>query len=143
MIWVAPLRSHCTPMTISPLDWALEVAGASRLSPASASAITMARNSRMDVLLSSRTSVREWLSDADTERATSPRRLSARRHHPTSETRVAAVAPGLEQVPSSESGIPHRDPPSGPFGAGFEQCSAYPGTVTGPSPFAVRTGEAA
>src|SRR5215831_6976055 len=47
-------------MTISPLGWAVEVAGASRLPPASASAITMARNSRMDVLLSSRTSVREW-----------------------------------------------------------------------------------
>src|SRR5215467_3722962 len=45
-------------MTMSPLDWAWDGAGAARLI-ARTSAVTMARICRMDLLLSSRTSVRE------------------------------------------------------------------------------------
>src|ERR1700674_6036481 len=47
------------PMTISPLDWACDGAGAAN-PPARTSDVTMARNCLMRMLLSSRTSVREW-----------------------------------------------------------------------------------
>src|ERR1700675_1232310 len=47
------------PMTISPLDWAWDGAGAAR-PPASTSDVTIARTCLMRLLLSSRTSVREW-----------------------------------------------------------------------------------
>src|SRR3981081_678596 len=47
------------PMTISPLVWASDGGGACRLL-ARTSAVTMARTCLMRMLLSSRTSVREW-----------------------------------------------------------------------------------
>src|SRR5215470_19227758 len=56
-IWVAPVRSHCTPMTISPLDWAND--GAAVRPTARVSAVTKDRTCLMSVLLSSRSSVRE------------------------------------------------------------------------------------
>src|SRR5580765_269934 len=47
-------------MTMSPLDWAMDEPGASRPLPPSTSAIAIASRCLMSVLLSSRTSVREW-----------------------------------------------------------------------------------
>src|SRR5260370_38235784 len=47
-------------MTMSPLDWAMDEPGASRPLPPSTSAIAIASTCLMSVLLSSRTSVREW-----------------------------------------------------------------------------------
>src|SRR4029450_838574 len=47
------------PMTISLLDWAWDGAGRARL-PARTNAVTMARTCLMRMLLSSRTSGREW-----------------------------------------------------------------------------------
>src|SRR5216683_6201573 len=58
--WVGPVRSHCTPMTMSSFDWAMYGVGASRPLPPSTSANAIARTCLMSVLLSSRTSVREW-----------------------------------------------------------------------------------
>src|SRR5678815_2674625 len=43
-IWVGPVRSHWTPMTISPLDWAWDEPAANRLPAATISAVAMARN---------------------------------------------------------------------------------------------------
>src|SRR5437016_7215262 len=47
-------------MTTSPFDWAMDGVGASRPLPPSTSANAIARTCLMSVLLSSRTSVREW-----------------------------------------------------------------------------------
>src|SRR5512138_3057304 len=42
--WVGPVRSHCMPMTISPLDWAWDEPAVKRLPAATISAVAMARN---------------------------------------------------------------------------------------------------
>src|SRR2546425_9530027 len=59
-IWVGPVRSHCMPMTISPFDWAWDRGAPARPPAATRSDVRMARKNRIVVLLSSRTSVREW-----------------------------------------------------------------------------------
>src|SRR4029453_3159259 len=55
---VGPVRSHCSPMTISALAWAL--AEPTAPDRATRRASRTVSDVRMRILLSSRTSVREW-----------------------------------------------------------------------------------
>src|SRR6266540_2478531 len=87
-IWVAPVRSHCMPMTISPLDWACDGAGADS-PPARTSDVTIARNCLMRCLLSSRTSVREW-PDAEVVPDVPPQAVQAVRLHDQEEDNQGA-----------------------------------------------------
>src|SRR5262245_11662515 len=56
-IWVGPVRSHCTPMTIS---LSAAIPGSDPVRTASAISRGIRYDLRMSGLLSSRTSVREW-----------------------------------------------------------------------------------
>src|SRR5215813_7698262 len=59
-IWVAPVLSHCMPMTISALDWAWDEGAPARAPTATNRDVRVATYNFIVVLLSSRTSVREW-----------------------------------------------------------------------------------
>src|SRR5262249_62416969 len=58
-VWVGPVRSHWTPMTISPFDWAYDATGASGPVATRASIVRTDRANFMSALLSGVPSVRE------------------------------------------------------------------------------------
>src|SRR5258708_11787737 len=105
-------------MATSPVAWAMAGVGASRPLPPSTSANAIARTCLMSVLLSSRTSVREW-PDPEVVPDVPPQAVEALRLHDQEEDDQGAeehdteIGDEVEDGPGGEE-HPPRDPPQAP-----------------------------
>src|SRR6266478_3484244 len=91
-------------MTTSPFDWAMDGVGASRPLPPSTSANAIARTCLMSVLLSSRTSVREW-ADPEVVPDVPPQAVEALRLHDQEEDDQGAEEHDTEIRDKVEHGL--------------------------------------